>query len=216
MRSAELTAAPIGAERHPWDWYVEESWVTDRLVDHVPFEQHVPILDPCAGLCTIPDALAHRGFMAAGTDLFRRTTSPYLLAGWWDFLAGRHPAERWAAVSIVTNPPFSCQNGRLVRGLAERFVRRALEVATHKVAVLLPLKWLASTGRHALFADRPPAIFVLSERPSMPPGDKIADLGDRAWSRGKIDYVWLVWDQHAPLAQSTVTWIPARPKAEAV
>jgi len=28
----------------------------------------------------------------------------------------------------------------------------------------------------------------------MPPGTAIEQLGKKAWSRGKVDFVWIVWD----------------------
>lgn len=222
MSAAELSGAqPLKSkrkakkvDRHPWDWYVEQAWVVDRLVDVVPLERDVTYLDPTCGLCTIPQTLADRGFVAIGTDKFRRTDSPLLLAE-HDFLGDqRMLVEQMPRLSIVMNPPFSVQNGKLVRGLAERFVRKALSIATHKVAVLLPVKWLASAGRVRLFQEYPPSIYILSERPSMPPGDKIEALGARsAWKRGKVDYMWVVWDLQAPrLEHARTFWIPPRPK----
>lgn len=66
--------------------------------------------------------------------------------------------------------------------------------------------------RVRLFNDFPPTIYVLAERPSIPPGDKIELLGPRsAWKRGKVDYAWYVWDLQAPrLADARVIWIPPR------
>ncbi|HWL48007.1 MAG TPA: hypothetical protein VNQ31_09865 [Sphingomonadaceae bacterium] len=212
--SAELSARPVGSDRHPWDFYVEESWVTERLCDFVTFEHHVNYIDPACGLCTIPQALTDRGLTAFGTDKFQRTRSPLFLNE-HDFLGEQMLLiEHWHPLSIVMNPPFSCQNGRLVRGLAERFVRKALAIATHKVAALLPVKWLASSGRVRLFTEFPPSIYILGERPSMPPGDKIEQLGKRAFSRGKVDYMWLVWDKHAPrIPHAPTFWIPPRSPA---
>ena len=212
MTAAELTARK-GGDRHPWDWYVEEPWVTHRLLDFVELEPHVTYLDPACGLCHIPAALADRGFKAFGTDLFRRSSDSRFL-GEHDFLGAQiHMLEALDALSIVMNPPFSCQDGKLVPKLAEKFVRRALGLATHKVAALLPLKWLASKGRYRLFSENMPAgIYVLSERPSMPPGDKIAQLGPRcAYKRGKVDYVWILWDKNTPaLPYAPTFFIPPR------
>ncbi|BCA60211.1 hypothetical protein [Sphingomonas sp. HMP6] len=222
MSAAELSGATPAegkrtakkVDRHPWDWYVEQAWVTHRLCDVVELERHVHYIDPTCGNCTIPQALTDRGFMAFGTDKFQRTNSPLFLNE-HDFIGDQMLLiEHWHPLSIVMNPPFSCQDGKLVRGLAEKFVRKALAIATHKVAVLLPVKWLASAGRVRLFQDFPPSIYILSERPSMPPGDKIEELGERlAWKRGKVDYMWVVWDLQAPrLNHARTFWIPPRPK----
>jgi len=212
--NAELSAPPAGGDRHPWDFYVEQPWVTERLCDFVTLELHVHYIDPACGSCTIPTVLADRGLMAFGTDKFRRTDSALFLNE-HDFLGDQMLLlEHWHPLSIIMNPPFSCQNGQLVRGLAERFVRKALAIATHKVAALLPVKWLASAGRVRLFTDFPPSIYILGERPSMPPGDRIEHLGKRAFSGGKVDYMWLVWDKQAPrLPYAPTFWIPPRPKA---
>jgi hypothetical protein len=195
--SAELPAAPKGQTRHPWDWYVEQEWVTHRLLDCAPIERNVTILDPCCGGGNIVRALRDRGHEAYGMDLFDRG-SPHFL-GTHDFIgAERTLLEAHPQLSIIFNPPFSCQDGMLRRGLAERFIRRALQVATCQVAALLPLKWLSSSGRVDLFtseATAPIGAWILTERPSMPPGDQIEALGDSAFDRGKVDYMWLLWDK---------------------
>ncbi|MEJ7933627.1 hypothetical protein WG907_05050 [Sphingobium sp. AN558] len=210
----ELASSPAGNARHPWDWYVEEQWVTHALCDVLPMEPDVTYLDPFAGRCHIPDALADRGLTAFGTDLFERGDSPRFL-GTHDFLGDQiHMLEAMPGLSIVMNPPFSYQNGCLVRGLAEKCIRRALSIATHRVCALLPIKWLASAGRFRLFTEHMPSgIYVLSERPSMPPGDQIAALGEAAYAHGKVDYVWIVWDRRsAPRDFAPTYWIAPREK----
>ncbi len=195
--TAELSAAPTGKPRHPWDWYVEQEWVTERLLDVAPIDRSVTMLDPCCGMGMMVRALRARGLQAYGSDLFDRGAPHFL--GTHDFLGDqRAMIEQAASLSIFFNPPFSYQDGKMVRGLAEKMIRRALEVATHQVAALLPLKWQASEGRYALFSQpetAPVGIWVLSERPSMPPGDQIDELGRRAWARGKVDYMWVLWDK---------------------
>ena len=217
--TAELAAPPKGKKRHPWDWYVEEQWVTHRLLDFAPIEADVTFLDPCCGGGNIVMALRDRGHTAFGMDMFDRGAPHFL--GTHDFIGReRTILEAHPALSIIFNPPFSCQDGAIRRGLAERFIRRALEVATHQVVALLPLKWLGSEGRVRLFTEEataPIGVWVLTERPSMPPGDQIEELGDLAFERGKIDYVWILWDKrrcpHATnVGQPFVPtfWIPPR------
>lgn len=212
MSRAELTNLE-SRKRHPWDWYVEQQWVTHRLIDTIHLEDDVTYLDPCCGMGNIPAALAERGLKAFGTDIVPRTDAPLFL-GQHDWLGDqRHMLEAEGKLSIIFNPPYSRQDGRLVRGLAERMIRRALEVATHKVCALLPVKWLASKGRHQLFErdHRPTGIWILCERPSMPPGDVIEAMGDRAFTDGKVDYMWVVWDKHFPALPYTPTnWIAPR------
>jgi hypothetical protein len=214
--TAELTRRPDGAARHPWDWYVEEHWVTQVLIERLSLEPHVRYWDPCCGQGHILQVLQSANLMAFGTDKFERTPPDFpAWCGEHDILGDQHHLlEAAPALSIISNPPFSYQDGRMVTGLAEAIVRRALTLATHKVMMLLPLKWLASIRRYGLFSDQPPSVYVLCERPSMPPGDQIAALGNRAWSRGKVDYMWLVWDKKAPftLPFAPTFWIPPRAK----
>jgi hypothetical protein len=221
--SGELTSRPKGSSRHPWDWYVEEKWVTHRLLDMINLESEVTYLDPCCGQLHIPEALSERGMTAFGTDLFARHDGHRLFMGEHDLLGDqRHLLEASNGLSIIFNPPFSFQNGRLVRGLAEKCIRRALSIATHKVCALLPLKWLASEGRFRLFTEETPiGVWILSERPSMPPGNMIEQLGDDAYDHGKVDYMWVVWDKRSaamtdvhgrPFAPTF--WIPPREKAQ--
>lgn len=219
--SGELTSRPKGSSRHPWDWYVEEKWVTHRLLDMISLESDVTYLDPCCGQLHIPEALTERGFNAYGTDLFDRAAGHRLFMGEHDLLGDqRHLLEAGGGLSIVFNPPFSFQNGRLVRGLAEKCIRRAMSIASHKVCALLPLKWLASEGRYRLFTDETPiGVWILCERLSMPPGNIIEQLGDNAYDHGKIDYMWVVWDKRrAPMTDfqgrpfAPTFWIPPREK----
>ncbi len=219
--SAELSARPSGAERHPWDWYVEQQWVTERLLDSAPIDRDVLALDPCCGGGNIVRALRSRDMDAFGTDLFDRGAPHFV--GEHDFLGDQRGLfEAGGPLSIFFNPPFSYQDGRLTRALAERMCRRALEIATHQVGALLPLKWLASEGRYRLFTEHTPAgVYVLTERPSMPPGDKIEDLGRNAYARGKIDYMWVLWDKRRPATIddrgqpfAPTFWIPPRQKGK--
>lgn len=198
--------------RHPWDWYVEQQWVTHALADHIDLESHVSYLDPFCGMGNIPLALRQRGLAAYGTDKFTRTDHPLFL-GEHDFLGDqRHMMEAGPSLSIIMNPAFSFQNGALVKGLSLQICKRALEIATHKVCALLPLKWLASQDRSHFFTDTRPRVLIFSERPSMPPGNEIEALGDRAWKRGKVDYMWLVWDKQNPHPHdhAPTVWIPPR------
>lgn len=44
----------------------------------------------------------------------------------------------------------------------------------------------------------------------MPPGDRIAALGKRAFRGGMVDYCWIVWDVKRPTApgQTRTIWLP--------
>lgn len=227
MSAAELTA--LSVDRHPWDWYVDEGWETEALLRSTPIghemfvtESDVPVWDPCCGRGAILWAFAKDEFSVIGSDIAARGCRDEWFAGEYDFLElNASPHERvkdvfWeetARLSIAFNPPYSLQNGEMVRGLTERFCRRAIRIATDKVCALVPTKWLSSQGRFALFNDHPPrAIYILSERASMPPGTMIDAMGDAAFQGGKIDYMWVIWDNRYAVAKggTRIGWIEPR------
>jgi hypothetical protein len=119
-------------------------------------------------------------------------------------------------LSIWSNPPYSYKkvwyDGRKV-SISEAFVRQALKLATDRVVMILPHKWLAMGKRRSLLVrrDHPPQyVLHFCERPSMPPGDMIAAMGDRAFRGGMIDYCAVVWDVQNPTApgETRTIWLP--------
>lgn len=166
-------------------WYVEPRWCVEQLADAVDFDGAL-IWDPACGGGTVTDVFADRGFKTIGTDLVDRGAAHFI--GVRDFLTVEtaDPAALGEQrLSIVTNPPFS---------LAEKFVRTALRLADHRVVILQQLSFLASRQRHALFTEFPPSdVLICSRRPSMPPGHKIAEMGDKAFKNGTADFCWIVW-----------------------
>ena len=211
MSAAELSNA---ATRHPWDWYVEQPWVTEQLINTLPvnYFDETTIYDPCCGRGTIPRVFSnpHR-YDAIGSDLFKRWPDHQTLfrcdfrsksAGEIIHSAGLDEKN----ISIVSNFPYSQQDGKLVRGLAEEFCRKALQIATHRVCALLPIKWMAGQARQRFLSEHPPRFYlILNERPSMPPGDMIEKMGYQAFKRGKVDYMWVVWDKQ-------VVTLPGEPR----
>lgn len=209
-----MTAA-ARPDRHPQDWYVEQTWTVRALMEMVRFDPDYVVWDPCCGLGTIPCAFAAAGFDAMGTDLIDRwlPTSPaHLFMGEHDMLGEqRHMLESWALLNIVFNPPYGYD-----LDIAERCVRRALSVASGKVCALLPIRWRASEKRYAFFQQFPPLqILEFCDRPSMPPGTALHDRDPRtgsptAWKRGMTDYAWYVWDRHFPRPETITRIIPPR------
>ena len=216
-----MIAAPR-PERHPQDWYVGQTWTVRALMQMVEFDrdqQHV-VWDPCCGLGTIPCAFAEAGFVTTGTDIANRwlpTAPKHLFLGEHDFLGDqRHTMEYWAKLSIVANIPYGG-----APGIAERFVRRALSLATDLVCVLVPLRWRACEGRFGFFQEYPPSLKLeFCDRPSMPPGSALGAVDARgkptAWKRGTIDYMWLVWDIRDPATDTVTRIIPPRAPAQKI
>ncbi|MFH8652303.1 hypothetical protein ACH37Y_06260 [Sphingomonas paucimobilis] len=190
-------------ERAADDWYVEPQWCVEQLADAIAFEQRTIIWDPCCGRGTIPDAFRSKGYVAFGSDIVDRGGAHFL--GAYDVLGPSLPGALagFADVSAVTNPPFK---------IAEAIARHLLAKPLRRVAILQQLSFLASRGRQSLFTDYPPSdVLVLSQRPSMPPGHMIADMGDRAFRGGTTDFCWIVWTR--PHDRETRTrWLPITTK----
>lgn len=191
------------AWRDPHDWYVEPVWCADLIVAHLAVMMRATendmAWDPACGLGTFVEALQFL-MPACGTDIVDRGADRSLWRGELDFLGphGFRPDNK-GLLHIVSNPPFK---------RAEAFARRALELATGYVAMLVPVGWLCSIGRHAFFEQLPPiAIAYLSNRPSMPPGAKIAELGKAAFKGGTTDYCVVIWDTRQPTPMTRAVWL---------
>lgn len=205
------------AHSHPYDWYVDEYWVAMQLVRALgDFAREKAageaIWDPSAGSGRTLLSSAELGLRTFASDivdridpsLFDAEVAPAPTFFSADFLETRASP---APCSIVFNPPYS-----YIKGISEAFVRHALTLTSRRVCAVLPLKWLTSQGRFRLFVeDHPPqAVLVLTQRPSMPPGDLIAAMGSRAFNGGVVDYAWFVWDvtRPTPRHHTRVIWLP--------
>jgi hypothetical protein len=164
--------------RHPDDWYVEPSWVSERLFATESFRGN--IVDPACGLGRIVDAARSAGLHALGMDIVSRSIAcsaeiDFLHVSWW--------AKGARVDNIVSNPPFKH---------AQRFVELALERADRKIAMLLPSKWIHGDGRSRWLAGTPlRRVLFITPRPSMPPGPVIE--AGIAPGGGKADFAWFVW-----------------------
>ena len=179
-------------KRDDLDWYREPSGVSDALFRVERFGGH--IWDPACGAGSIVEAAARAmaGRAHAGSDIKQRVDR------WWhlgeiDFLT---TTEAFGE-NVVCNPPFG--SGKL----AEAFIRHALALASGKVAMFVDTRFLSGAKRAAtLYVEhRPHRIWLLSPRPSCPPGEWLA-AGNKAGG-GTADYAWIVWDKLAPAATVT-------------
>lgn len=164
------------------DFYVEPRWLVDALLD----VEHFSGLswDPSCGTGTIPIAMRDRGLECAGSDIVDRGFGQTPL----DFFEAKS-----RVTNIVTNPPF---------GVIEPYIRRALHLASDKVAILGRLALLESQRRREFFNSTPLArVWVSSRRASMPPGGK----GIKA-TGGTIPFAWFVWD-HSHEGPPVLGWV---------
>jgi hypothetical protein len=172
-----LTAAePRPRASHIWprnmaDWYIEPKWCSARLFEAETF--FGSIHDPACGAGRIVDAARAHGHEATGADLVDRG---------FGFAVQDFALTTTPIANAIFNPPF---------GIARQFVEHALELTAHKVAVLFPVarlnaaRWLTHTPLRR--------IWLLTPRPSMPPGETIM-RGERPGG-GKVDFAWLVFEQ---------------------
>lgn len=166
---------------HRWnrevnEHYVEPSWTSARLFDEEHFDGQV--WDPACGFGTIPTAAASKGLPVYASDLVDR--GYICLNEVRDFLACM---DNCAAPNIVTNPPFN---------IASQFALHALALgATRKVAIIFPTARL--NAAHWLKGTPLRRVWLMTPRPSMPPGYVIA-AGEKPGG-GKMDFCWLVWER---------------------
>jgi hypothetical protein len=94
-----------------------------------------------------------------------------------------------AVHNIICNPPYD---------LISEFCELAIEIATNKVAMLVPLRRLAP----AHWLERLPleTIWIMTPRPTMLPGTYIA-AGNKPGG-GKQDFCWLVF------RKGLIAWVP--------
>lgn len=165
--------------REPNDWYVEEEWCGRRLFEVEKFDGRV--LDPACGMGRLVKAARAAGLDAEGSDLHRREN---FRGKHCDFFASTKPVA-----NIVSNPPFK---------FALAFITLSLALATRKVALLLPAGYVHADWRSGLLERTPlRCIWLLSPRPSMPPGHVTLAARESGMSigNGSTDYAWLIWEQ---------------------
>jgi hypothetical protein len=172
-------------ERDPYDFYVDPPGCTEALLTREIFIGNV--LDPFCGSGNILKAFKARGMEVYGTDIVQRNPEQMEVISWEDFDENAYKID-----NIVANPPF--RNDKIIG-----HIEKALRVARHKVAMLLPAPFLYSAlsryGRYPFFVRNPPkSILHIASRPSMPPGRLLAD-GVLKATGGKEDYFWMVWDR---------------------
>ncbi|WP_246167396.1 hypothetical protein [Sphingomonas piscis] len=112
------------------DYYPSPAPVVRLLLDHEAFDRDVPILEPTVGHARVIErVLRERGFM--NITCFDLHCEGDERRDFFEITEHYH--------TIITNPPFR---------LHREFIAHAKRVATHKIAMLLPLNYLTGAGRH--------------------------------------------------------------------
>jgi hypothetical protein len=160
------------------DFYSEPPWVVHALLDFlgpIPGGLH----DPCCGTGTVIDAALGRGVGATGADVADRAGGRFPVRDFRD--------DQGIYANIVTNPSSANATWIIEHGLGH-----VLEGG--RVAVLVPLGFLASIGRFPLFARAEfDSFLVLSRRPSIPPGELLLAHGEKVRGKGSVDFGWAVF-----------------------
>lgn len=169
------------------DWYCDPPEAIEALLDVERFAGRS--VDPSCGRGTIPKAMVVRGMYCRGTDLVDRG---YGDAG-VDFFTAAFPGFD----NIISNCPYN---------VAQAYAERALAIARHKVALLLPLTFLEGSKR-AAWLDRSPLarVWVFPWRISMPPGELLV-AGAVKPEGGKKAYAWFVWE-HGHRGRPQLDWL---------
>jgi hypothetical protein len=175
------------------DHYVDPAWCSARLFEVEFFgTSGALILDPACGWGRIPQAAKAAGYTVIASDIVDRRREldgiPFHIL---DFLE-RSPIQ--SAYSIVSNPPFTH---------VKEFCERALEVATYKVAMIVPLRRLPA----AHWLERMPleSVYLLTPRPSMPPGTWI-EAGNTPGG-GSHEFCWLVFNKTTTATAPRMRWL---------
>lgn len=159
------------------------------------------------------DAAKAAGYRTMGSDLKNRSG----ISGRHSWAKGdaRHltnvPVPQGMRLGIASNPPFGYEDD-----IAERIMRQTLALPNLKKAVyVVPLSFVTTQTRFSFFArELPPAVvWICSERPTMPPGEKVAEMGDKAFKGAMQDYCVIEYHPMEPAAPSLIKWLRPRGKA---
>jgi tRNA G10 N-methylase Trm11 len=183
--------------RAPLDWYIEPARAVEQLLHAIDFGEDV-IWDGCCGRGTVLEVASRYGHPVIGSDLQdrRRAYADFAFTDFpWsrqDILqATRLPASNLGGRtwSYISNPPYGYSDG-----IAEKIMRHVLSLGPRRAAFLVPIAFLASTGRHRFFTRdcRPSHVAILSDRITCPPGHMLDELTN-PFVGGMADYVWVVW-----------------------
>ena len=161
----------VSGKRNKNDFYETPYSMTKHLLEQVQFDKSLSVLEPAAGNGAI-------------TKILSQYWSVYNITQYdieKDFLTETNQFDY-----IITNPPFS---------IASEFILKAKQVATNKIAMLLPLNYLHGKNRFAsIWQDKefPLAsvnVFVSYAMLGLPLRD------DGKITSGMITYAWFVWDK---------------------
>jgi hypothetical protein len=166
-------------------------WATRALLEHIiadagPFRT-MSCLEPACGAGHMAKPLKEYFGKVRAADVHA-----YGYGAVADFLTVA--TEAGSVDWVITNPPFR---------LAEDFIKRAMIVARHGVAILARTVFIESVGRYReIFEHTPPTRFAqFTERVPMVKGRLDAKASTAT------GYAWIVWDKGVKVAPRLM-WVP--------
>lgn len=200
-------------EQDAHQFYKEPRFAVEQVFNHLDMRAQV-IWDCSCGTGNILDVASSRGFRVVGTDIVdrpgRAPRHPFRMC---DFTKLRefpfNPGN--SRVTLFCNPPYGKVGG--VANMGEEFVKNALAHFMDKcerMVFMLPIEFMAGQDR---FFDiyqniKPSHAMIHCQRPSMPPGLMVEELGDKAYKGGMADYVTLVFSHDETKRCETVFMRP--------
>lgn len=188
---------PSKYPRDPHDWYREPRFTPRQIMDCLDLGDPATtmIVDPCCGKGNMLDEAKARGYATFGMDIVDRHPAHNFKRG--NFMQIDIPdfATR-PKLSIFTNPPYN-----VPKGIALAIIQKVLrEVDFERAVFVLPIEFTCGQDRYwDLYRRTPPShVLFCSQRPSMPPGAAVEDMGEAAFKGGMADYVVLCWTKGGP------------------
>ena len=170
----------------PNEYYATHPSVAMDLLKVESFHHY--ILEPACGGGFISKPLIENGYEVLSTDLIDRSFGH----GGIDFLTSEFEKEKY---DIVTNPPYS---------LFIPFLLKSIELCHNKVAMLLPVTFLACKQRCKIYETYPPhTVYIYTDRIC------IVKNGEFEKYDATINpqmYAWFVWHKGFN-GNPTIKWI---------
>lgn len=171
------------------DFYRTPEEATLALLEAERFHQE--IIEPACGDGAISKVLEKAGHIVFSSDLY---DYGYGKVG-KDFLSGDWEGSEY--FDLITNPPFK---------LAEKFLKRAMELRVRKFAYLLKLAFLEGQKRSYLLEKSPlKSVWVFRNRIQM------MRENETPRSSGMIAFAWFVWEI-GYVGKPTIGWISSKSK----
>jgi hypothetical protein len=171
------------------DFYPTPAWATHALMLNEKFEGL--IWEPACGDGAMSKVIKKYNENVLSTDLNNQGYGTY----GYNFIDLPDEFKDDRSDNIITNPPYN---------IANDFVKKALEVADKKVAMLLRLAYLEGQERYdTLYSVQPPTrVWVFSERITF------YKKGATKKGSGTTAYGWFVWDRQDSSSKTELRWLP--------